>query len=263
MHKCERCGEKATLYATKRFGLFSIRRRYYCDSCFTKVDKRQDKILIITLIFSVFLMVFFLYLLFVPPDRFFQSEKQLTETARRLEKDFDRDGVLDLWEIQAREKQIRNFKLFGYPWESAYGGKEPTRASLASLPVKEWLELFENNNEVKNAFNFSSVMEDVQKKYTDPDSPRQLDRVFLTMNRDIAFIVKTYSLPPSKWATLSPTPPSENGKTAKKKDAGAPAPPVIEAFVFYEKLKKSEGLELARLFGVPPKKLPVSYTRIK
>jgi len=265
---CCKCGGPAALYTTKRFHAFPATRIYFCEKCYENTEKRGDIILITNLVISAIIAA---VAIFLNTAQISGEDKTrvVQEQKKADERDFNGDGFLDLWEMQATGQQIRYFKEIGYPWEIVERGQNPTRAVLVSYPVKDWVELFKNNKEVRNTINFSEVMSKFLARYTDPDSPMQIDRVFLTATRDLAYVLKRYPTPPSQWLPSSSTSTpasSPKGKHGKKIDKiegmeAFPQAPVapVEVLVCYERLKSGEGVLLAQIFGIPEDKLPLPY----
>jgi hypothetical protein len=262
LHPCSKCGETAVLYSTKRYHLFSTQRRFYCQNCQSGIEKREDLLLIFNLVFAALFVTAMVFLNTMGLSRNKNNDALIAQ--KILERDFDGDGQIDLWELQATQQQIDNFKQLGYPWEVVESGNNPTRAFLLSTSPREWSVLERSNAELKNIFNFPDVMSRFIAKNTNPASPVQIDRVFLTSSRDVAFILKKYSIPPSEWPPVEATPsPAPKGKQPLKKEEKEfrmpPSVTIEETFVCYEQLKRSEGLLVARLFGIPDEKLPPSF----
>ncbi|MBZ0274356.1 hypothetical protein K8I61_20150 [bacterium] len=254
MNECSVCGKPASWRVTKKFRLFPAPRRLLCDACLAEAEQREDRALLIHLVLATTLVGVTLYLQLTIDS---QAGAPPPPPGRHAARDFDRDGELDLWEVQATDSQVEHFARLGYPWEAVESGNLPTRAFVATMPVEDWVRLYSGDREIRNAVNFPDVMDGFVKRHTDKTNSTQLDRVFLTVTRELGYIVRRYEKPPSEWPTPAPTPEKA---AAKKPATPAPPPvPVIDVWVGYEPLTISEGKRMAAAFNVPPEKLPLPY----
>ncbi|MCB1154346.1 hypothetical protein KDL45_11905 [bacterium] len=253
MPTCEVTGKSAELIASKRFHLIPTRDRYYTKAAYAKVRRNEDIILSFLLLLALAAVTATGYLSFEEQAEQTRQVKAAEQKAL-MASDFNGDGVLDLWESQATPTMAQAFRQTGYPWEDTSGKDEPTRAVLATIPVAKWKEIFETNDNVRNAFNFPTVMELSLEKKTDPNNNVQIDRVFLTMDGAIGFIIKTYEQPPSQWPP-TPTPAKARGGTP----VPTPQHPYSDLVVGYENLTRADLQLLATVFGVKPEYWPPAY----
>ncbi len=261
MAVCRVCGARADVVSTRKLHLLPTDERYYCDRHFAAAVRSQDVSLGLFVLFSIAALVGAI---------FYKIEVERTETENRqelqnrtiAERDFDRDGYLDVWETQAGPNQIDAFHKVGYPWATVAGEAASGKTPFVTIPVEQWKSMIENNVDVRVAVNFPQAMRGFVERLTDPQSATQIERVFLTTSRDLAMIVRTYERPPAEW----PPAPKPTPKTTKKKgenEAEAPtaAPPVktVSTWLCYEPLTLKEGLLITQLLGLKPETLPFAY----
>lgn len=261
MPVCSKCGGSAVLEATKRFHAIPRQRRLFCDECYSGEEKHEDFILLIGLGVSILLLVASIAA-FVWGSEKFRKDRTEAVKIERQARDFDADGVVDIWEQQATREQINNFARVGYPCEALEGKDKTSPPMLAVISAERWVEIFRSNKNVRNSINYPMAMEKFLAKYTNPNNTSQLDGVFLTTSADIAWVIKKYTKPPSAWPP--PIIPSEDekkgsGKTRSKREkeneeeaTPTPSPvPVLNVNICYEKVSKREARSFAQSFGVP------------
>ncbi len=261
MAVCRVCGARADVVTTRKLHLFPTDERYFCDRHFAAAVRSQDTSLGLFVLFSIAALVGAI---------FFKIDVERTEEANRLElqnrtiaeRDFDRDGYLDVWETQAGPNQIDAYRRVGYPWATVAGEAASEKTPFVTIPVADWQKMIENNVDVRVAMNFPQAMRGFVEKLTDPHSATQIERVFLTTSRDLAMIVRTYEKPPAEWppnARATPKPAKKKGDAAA--DATPAPPPVktVATWLCYEPLTLKEGVLVTQVLGLKPESLPFAY----
>lgn len=261
MAVCRVCGARADMVSTRKLHIFPTDERYYCDRHFAAAVRSQDTSLGLFVLFSIAALVGAI---------FFKIDVERTEAANRLElrnrtiseRDFDRDGYLDVWETQAGPAQIDAFHKVGYPWAKVAGEAASDKTPFVTIPVDQWRNLIENNVDVRVAMNFPQAMRGFVERLTDPASATQIERVFLTTSRDLAMIVRTYEKPPVEWPPVpKPTPKAVKKKGESETEAPTPAAPVktVATWLCFEPLTLKEGLLITQVLGLKPESLPFAY----
>lgn len=253
---CRICGEKAEWAVEKRYYLFKSDDRYFCDLHYRKSVRRNDFQLALLVLVTAVLLAAAIFNS-IRAEHAAIEAKRIAEATVVNERDFDSDGFIDLWESQATQTQIHNFAQFRYPCESVEGQKSASRAVLATMTPAAWKTLTAADSHIRLGLNYPAVMARFMESVTSPTSTAQLDRVFLTADRDIAFLIRRYEKSPAEWPAPTPSP----SKSGKKNGDDPTTPPVavVDAWICYERLSEKEGLEFATAFGIEAKNLPVAY----
>lgn len=261
MAVCRVCGARADMVSTRKLHLFPTDERYFCERHYAASVRSRDTSLGLFVLFSIAALVGAI---------FFKLEVERTEAENRLElhnrtiaeRDFDRDGYLDVWETQAGPHQIDAFHKVGYPWATVAGEAASDKTPFITIPVQQWQSLIENNVDVRVAVNFPQAMRGFVERLTDLQSATQIERVFLTTHRDLAMIVRTYEKPPAEWPPAAkPTPRASKKKGEPDAETQAPAPPVktVATWLCFEPLTLKEGLLITQVLGLKPETLPFAY----
>ncbi len=253
MRECSKCNAEATLVATKRFHTFTIKNRYYCDKCYAIIEKKDDLVLLFSLIASLVLLTASIFLFINTRKNVQQTKLQAIEIQRQA-KDFDNDGVVDIWEQQATDKQIKNFNTLGYPCEEMEETKTASRPMLAVIPAGKWIDKFNNDKVFRNTINFPTVMANFIEKYTNPESKVQLDNLLLTTTGEIAFVLKRFS---DTQKNLGNQEIKENSEAGGKAENSSK--PAVDATVCYEKLSTREARQIVKILDIPPDRLTAAY----
>ncbi len=259
MRECNECNAEATLVATKRFHVFTTHDRFYCEKCHSKIERKDDIILLVSLFASLILLGAAIFLYNNNSKSTLKTEADAIEIQRQA-RDFDNDGVVDIWEEQATDAQISNFNTLGYPCEDIEGTATSSRAILAVIPSSNWIEKFKNNKGFKNALNYPAVMGAFIEKYTNPENVHQLDNVLLTTSGEIAFVVKEFSKAPKNWENqeIKKEKANPDDDQAEKTNTKSTVP-LLDATVCYEQLSRREAKQVAQILGIPEEGLTAAY----
>jgi hypothetical protein len=259
MRECNNCDAEATLVATKRFHAITTHDRFYCDKCHSEIERKDDIILLVSLFASLLLLGAAIFLYNNTTKSTLKTEADAIEIQRQA-RDFDNDGVVDIWEEQATDAQISNYNSLGYPCEDIEGTATSSRAILAVIPSSKWIAKFKNNKGFKNALNYPVVMGSFIEKYTNPESVHQLDNALLTTSGEIAFVVKKFAKAPKTWENheIKPekaTPATDQAEEVEPKSTV----PLLDATVCYEQLSRREAKQVAKILGISEEGLTAAY----
>ena len=263
IRECSKCDADATLVATKRFHTFGTKDRFYCDKCYSELERRDDIILLVSLVASLLLLAASIFL-YINTRQIVKKTQNDAIQIERQARDFDNDGVVDIWEQQATDEQIKNFNTLGYPCEDIEGTETSSRALVAVIPSSKWLPIYKNNKDFKNTLNYPAVMDTFIEKFTVPSNVLQLSNILLTTNGEIAFVVKKFSKPPQKWEKqeiVEDKKPDTKEEAEEKEEQLEPKSPVpiLDARVCYEQLSKREAKRVAEMLEIPADRLTAAY----
>jgi hypothetical protein len=106
--------------------------------------------------------------------------------------DLNKDGYVDFWEESSSPQMRANLEAYSYPWKKVYG-PDAIGARLKFMVDREIFFALAQQDNFHKFFNFPSLMQDLITKLSDPQSLRQLIRVFVSQDNDIVYVVHQFT----------------------------------------------------------------------
>ena len=194
MASCEQCGKKATLVYNRAMRVLPYKQRVFCDDCFDSIQRKEELFAILSLFAIFFMVIAAIALIYFSGEKQDQARDEQIE-AYYDERDMNEDGRLDFWEETATESMRLNFKKHGYPWKTVLRPGDSGERLKFMVHREDLVRLAQREGFNKN-FSFPDLMTSYFAKLTDPESPMQLRRVFVTLDDQIVFVVHQFPQTP-------------------------------------------------------------------
>ncbi len=193
MPQCANCQSPAKYVAVKRFSMFGIKPRYLCDHHKKMFERTEDLLLILALIVSVAFFVASLYHDVVQAKNANQ-QALIHQEQIFVERDLDRDGRVSLFEAQADDLQMQNFRQVGYPFVRIILPGEPTKSVFKKIDTKVFTNAVLNGQsgeQLAGHFHHPRLVKNFLAKYTAEQASPHLKAIFLTHDLHVAYVLGT------------------------------------------------------------------------
>lgn len=191
MPQCNRCKASAKYVASKRFSIFRIEPRFMCDQHKMKFERTEDLFLILALVLSVSFLLASLYNDILQKDHANQQTLMHQEQVF-AEHDLDRDGRVSLFEAQADDLQLENFRKIGYPFARIILPGEPTKSVYKRVDTQMFTKAIlpsQDGEKLVSLFHHPRLIKNFLTKYTAENITPFLKAIYLTHDMHIAYVL--------------------------------------------------------------------------
>lgn len=243
--KCRSCSNPAEFIVHKWFRIIPADDRLFCTPCLKEAERREDLILVAGLLFMLITFVLAIWADMRKANAPVSSsaKAKMMGSGAIDPKDLDQDGRVDYFEETATLDMRDRAKKNGYPWQVMEGRDSQGKPFRFKFQPAQFKELYERQ-ENRGIFNFPLLMDKYLSNITSPNSKVQLFKVYLTQDKEIAFIVRELSIAPADIKPVEETKSKGKYKYKSKSDPNAEIDPyekyVRDAYIGYEKLEPDE-----------------------
>ncbi|MDP8254798.1 MAG: hypothetical protein P9M14_03535 [Candidatus Alcyoniella australis] len=184
MAQCIKCSKKATVAVTRAMSIFPTSKRFYCDECKAKLDRKEDVVLVLTL--TVTFLVVVGVIVFHHLTNVLQIDNQeaiLTAQPVNMHSPESLQNVLTpaAW---------ATYQRYGYPFDRVSTENTLGSTIVYKMTPESFQTLFDRES-IRAAINFPDLMPTFIQHLQDPASGALLRLIFFTEDREIGFTVQS------------------------------------------------------------------------